>query len=50
MQQERYRVGASTIVDILTSQEALDQAEVDAVNARFSYLRAKAQNEAVNRL
>jgi outer membrane protein TolC len=47
VQQERYRVGASTIVDILTSQEALDQAEVDAVNARFSYLRAKAQIEAL---
>jgi outer membrane protein TolC len=47
VQQERYRLGASTIVDILTSQEALDQAEVDAVNARFSYLRAKAQIEAL---
>jgi len=47
VQQERYRVGASTIVDILTSQEALDQAEVDAVTARFSYLRAKAQIEAL---
>jgi outer membrane protein TolC len=47
VQQERYRVGASTIVDILTSQEALDQAEADAVNARFSYLRAKAQIEAL---
>jgi outer membrane protein TolC len=34
-------------VDILTSQEALDQAEVDAVNARFGYLRAKAQIEAL---
>jgi outer membrane protein TolC len=47
VKQERYRLGASTIVDILTSQEALDQAEVDAVNARFSYLRAKAQIEAL---
>jgi outer membrane protein TolC len=47
VQQERYRLGASTIVDILTSQEALDQAEVDAVNARFGYLRAKAQIEAL---
>lgn len=47
VQQERYRVGAAAIVDILTSQEALDQAEVDAVNARFSYLRAKAQIEAL---
>ncbi|HEU4799516.1 MAG TPA: TolC family protein [Gemmatimonadales bacterium] len=47
VQQERYRLGASTIVDVLTSQEALDQAEVEAVNARFDYLRAKAQMEAL---
>jgi outer membrane protein TolC len=44
---ERYRLGAATIVDLLTSQEALTQAEVDAVNARFDYLRAKAQVEAL---
>jgi outer membrane protein TolC len=47
VQQERYRLGASTIVDLLTSQEALDQAEVDVVNARFDYLRARAQIEAI---
>jgi outer membrane protein len=47
VQQERYRLGASTIVDVLTSQEALNQAEVDVVNARFDYLRAKAQIEAL---
>jgi outer membrane protein len=47
VQQERYRLGASTIVDLLTSQEALNQAEVDVVNARFDYLRAKAQLEAL---
>jgi outer membrane protein len=47
VQQERYRLGASTIVDLLTSQEALNQAEVDRVNARFDYLRAKAQIEAL---
>ena len=45
--QERYRLGASTIVDVLTSQEALNQAEVDAVQARFDYLRAKAQLSAL---
>lgn len=45
--QERYRVGAATILDVLTSQEALQQAEVDVVNARFDYLRAKAQLEAL---
>jgi outer membrane protein TolC len=47
VQQERYRLGASTIVDVLTSQEALNQAEVDVVNARFDYLRAKAQLDAL---
>ncbi len=43
VQQERYRLGAATIVDVLTSQEALNQAEVDAVTARFDYVRARAQ-------
>jgi outer membrane protein len=47
VQQERYRLGVSTIVDLLTSQESLNQAEVDVVNARFDYLRAKAQIEAL---
>jgi outer membrane protein len=47
VQQERYRLGAATIVDVLTSQEALNQAEVDVVNARFDYLRARAQIEAL---
>ena len=45
--QERYRVGAATIVDVLSSQEALSQAEVDAVQARYNYLVAKAQIEAL---
>ena len=47
VQQERYRLGAATVFDVLTSQEALTQAEVDVVNARFDYLRAKAQIEAL---
>lgn len=47
VQQERYRLGVATIVDVLTSQEALNQAEVDVVSARFDYLRAKAQLEAL---
>ncbi len=47
VQQERYRLGASTIVDVLTSQDALNQAEVDVVVARFDYLRAKARLEAL---
>jgi outer membrane protein len=44
---ERYRVGAATIVDVLTSQAALAQAGVDEVTARFAYLKAKAQIEAL---
>jgi outer membrane protein TolC len=44
---ERYRLGAATILDVLTSQEALTQAQVDAVTARFEYVRAKAQIEAL---
>jgi outer membrane protein TolC len=47
VQQERYRLGASTIVDVLTAQEALNQAEVDAVTARFDYVRARAQISAL---
>jgi outer membrane protein len=43
VQQERYRLGAATIVDLLTSQEALSQAEVDEINARFDYIRARTQ-------
>jgi outer membrane protein TolC len=44
---ERYRLGAATIVDVLTSQEALSQAEVDVVQARYNYVVAKAQIEAL---
>lgn len=44
---ERYRLGAATILDVLNSQEALTQAEVDAITARFDYWRAKAQIEAL---
>jgi outer membrane protein len=47
VQQERYRLGAATIVDVLTSQEALSQAEVDGVTARFDYVRARAQISAL---
>jgi outer membrane protein TolC len=44
---ERYRVGAATILDVLTSQEALAQAEVDAITSRFDFLKARAQIEAL---
>lgn len=44
---ERYRLGAATILDVLTSQVSLDQAEVDMVQARLDFLVAKAQIEAL---
>lgn len=47
VQQERYRLGATTIIDVLASQEALNQAEVDEVEAHFDLLLAKAQIEAL---
>lgn len=47
VQQERYRLGAATIVEVLTSQVSLDQAEVDMVQARLDYMTSKAQIEAL---
>ncbi|MGH7699104.1 MAG: TolC family protein [Gemmatimonadales bacterium] len=47
VQSERYRVGAATILDLLTSQTALTQAEVNLVETRFNYLIARAQVEAL---
>ena len=47
VQQERYRVGAGTILDLLTSQANLTQAQTDLVQARFDYLIARAQLEAL---
>lgn len=47
VQRERYRLGAATIVEVLISQVALDQASVDRVQARLDYLVAKAQIEAL---
>ncbi len=47
VQQERYRVGAGTILDLLTSQAALTQAQTNLVQARFNYLIARAQLEAL---
>lgn len=45
--QDRYRLGVATIVDVLSSQEALSQAEVDVIQARYNYVIAKAQIEAL---
>jgi len=47
VQNERYRVGAATILDLLTSQAALTTAETNLVQARLDYLIARAQVEAV---
>ncbi len=47
VQQERYRLGAATIVDVLTSQVSLGQAEVALVQARLNVLIARAQIEAL---
>jgi outer membrane protein TolC len=47
VQRSRYQGGVATIVDMLAAQETLTQAEVAVVSARFDYLRAKAQIEAV---
>ncbi len=47
VQQERYRVGAGTILDLLTSQASLTQAQTTLVQARFNYLIARARLEAL---
>lgn len=47
MQRERYRLGTSTIVDLLTTQTALNQAQANLVQARYNYLVARAQIEAL---
>jgi outer membrane protein TolC len=46
VQNERYRVGAATILDLLTSQAALTEAEVNVIQTRFDYLIARSQLEA----
>ena len=45
--QERYRLGAGTLLDLLTAQANITQAEVNQVQARFNYLIARAQAEAL---
>jgi outer membrane protein TolC len=47
VQTERYRVGASTILDLLTSQASLTSAEVDVFTNNYDYVRAIAQLEAL---
>jgi outer membrane protein TolC len=47
VQQERYRLGAGTILEVMQSQINVDQAEVDGVQARLDYFLAKAEIEAI---
>ncbi len=44
---ERYQVGVAIILDVITSQVALDQARVDLVEARYDYVLARAALEAI---
>lgn len=44
---ERYRVGVATILELVTSQIAVVQAGATAVTARYDYVLARAQLEAV---
>lgn len=43
----RYRAGIATILDLITSQQALLQAELDLVSARFTYQTTRATLEAL---
>jgi outer membrane protein len=45
VQQRRYQLGASTFLDVLTSQATLNQARVALIQARFDARVAKAQIE-----
>ena len=45
--QEKYRVGSATIVDVMTAEVALNNAQTSVLQARFSYLTAKAALEAL---
>ncbi|HKE92248.1 MAG TPA: TolC family protein [Gemmatimonadales bacterium] len=47
VQQERYRVGAGTILDLLTSEASLTSARTNLVVARFNYNIARAALEAL---
>ncbi len=47
VQNERYRLGAGTMLDRLTSQSALVQAQTNEVNARYDYQVARATLEAL---
>ena len=45
--QERYRLGAGTLLDLLTAEANMTQAQVNQVESRYTYLIARAQVEAL---
>ena len=47
VQQRRYELGATTLLDLLTSQAQLDTARNSLIRARYDYRVAKAQLEAL---
>ena len=47
VQQQRYNIGASVLLDLITSQAALATAEQALIQARFDYRVARAQLEAL---
>lgn len=47
VQQQRYTLGASTLLDVLTSQSQLNQARAALIQARQDYRLARAQIEAI---
>jgi len=47
VQQQRYNIGASTLLDLITSQAALAQAKQSLIQARYDYRIARAQLEAL---
>ena len=47
VQRQRYDLGASTLLDVLTSEAALVQARATLIQARYNYRVAKAQLEAL---
>ncbi len=47
VQQQRYNIGASTLLDLITSQAALAQAQQSLIQARYDYRIARVQLEAL---
>ena len=47
VQQQRYNIGASTLLDLITSQAALAPAQQALIQARYDYRIARAQLEAL---